>query len=136
MKISRFPLLKKTKQCKGKRLNITTVSSSAQTLVAAVLLLVGVLQGAIQGAQSSPARLDDEYQAHSDEDDDRRPYSFAWEASRHYHGLPDREHREERGPDGITRGVYRWGAGSVAREAAEGVEAGWNSPWWGWQCYL
>ncbi|XP_050690672.1 larval cuticle protein 16/17-like [Eriocheir sinensis] len=46
---------------------------------------------------------DDEY-----EEEDKRPYSFSWAASRHYNGAPDREHQEQRGEDGITRGVYRY----------------------------
>lgn len=45
---------------------------------------------------------DDEY-----EEEEKRPYSFSWAASRHYNGAPDREHQEQRGEDGITRGVYR-----------------------------
>jgi len=40
--------------------------------------------------------------------EDKQPYSFAWQASRHYNGAPDREHREQRGDDGITRGVFRY----------------------------
>lgn len=46
---------------------------------------------------------DDEY-----EEEDKRPYSFSYAASRHYNGVPDREHQEQRGEDGITRGVYRF----------------------------
>lgn len=42
------------------------------------------------------------------EEEERRPYSFAWAASRYYHGIPDREHQEQRGEDGITRGVFRY----------------------------
>uniref|UniRef100_A0A0P4WHS0 Cuticle protein 7 n=1 Tax=Scylla olivacea TaxID=85551 RepID=A0A0P4WHS0_SCYOL len=46
---------------------------------------------------------DDEY-----EEEPKRPYSFSWAAARHYNGDPDREHQEQRGEDGITRGVYRY----------------------------
>lgn len=67
---------------------------------------------------------DDEY-----EEEDKRPYSFSWAASRHYNGAPDREHQEQRGEDGITRGVYRWvaGQGGGTRGAGRGVAGrGWQ----------
>jgi len=44
----------------------------------------------------------------NDGSDEKLPYSFSWNAARHYNGAPDREHREERGEDGITRGVFRY----------------------------
>lgn len=42
-----------------------------------------------------------------EEEEIKRPYSFAWKASRYYNGVPDREHIEERDESGITRGVFR-----------------------------
>ena len=42
------------------------------------------------------------------EEDDKIPYSFSYAAARHFGGLPDREHTERRGPDGVTRGVFRY----------------------------
>ncbi|KAK8741149.1 hypothetical protein OTU49_002525 [Cherax quadricarinatus] len=42
------------------------------------------------------------------EDEPKRPYSFSYAASRYYNGAPDREHQEQRGEDGITRGVFRY----------------------------
>lgn len=58
----------------------------------------------------SHARPDLLHKGESDVEDDepKRPYSFSWAASRYYHGDPDREHKEERGTDGITRGVFRY----------------------------
>ncbi|RXG58616.1 hypothetical protein Avbf_07328 [Armadillidium vulgare] len=48
------------------------------------------------------------YEAPDEDYEEKRPYSFAWKASRYYNGAPDREHIEERNEDGITRGVYRF----------------------------
>ncbi|XP_045597659.1 larval cuticle protein 1 [Procambarus clarkii] len=42
------------------------------------------------------------------EEEPKRPYSFSYAASRYYNGAPDREHKEQRGEDGITRGVFRY----------------------------
>ncbi|XP_068220686.1 uncharacterized protein Cpr57A [Palaemon carinicauda] len=70
------------------------------------LLLLGVI------AEAVFARPDEgqAYQSDSQEEEEevKRPYSFAWAASRYYHGAPDREHQEQRGEDGITRGVFRY----------------------------
>ncbi|ROT68686.1 uncharacterized protein [Penaeus vannamei] len=66
------------------------------------------LLGLTSVALASPAKLPAAQPDDSFEDEPKRPYSFSWEASRHYHGAPDREHQEERGEDGITRGVFRY----------------------------
>lgn len=57
----------------------------------------------ILGTQGRPDKLQD-----SKEEQSKRPYSFKYTASRYHHGMPDREHEEVRGVDGVTRGVYRY----------------------------
>ena len=61
-------------------------------------MLVTVLLGLIEGFPTSPNDASEE---------EKIPYSFSYTASRHYGGVPDREHKESRGPDGVTKGVFR-----------------------------
>ncbi|XP_042894155.1 uncharacterized protein LOC122267984 [Penaeus japonicus] len=70
-------------------------------------ILLGLL-GLTALALANPAKLPASQPEDSYEEEPKRPYSFSWAASRHYHGAPDREHQEERGEDGITRGVFRY----------------------------
>ena len=62
-------------------------------------------------ASAFPEKLDaleEKLEEDDYEEELRSPYSFSWAAARYYNGDPDREHQEQRGEDGITRGVYRW----------------------------
>ncbi|CAL4080347.1 unnamed protein product, partial [Meganyctiphanes norvegica] len=58
----------------------------------------------VVAAQGRPDKLD----SLEEVKEVKRPYSFKYTASRYHHGIPDREHEEVRGVDGITRGVYRY----------------------------
>ncbi|KAG7174646.1 larval cuticle protein 16/17-like [Homarus americanus] len=77
-------------------------------------MLVLLLLGVMSVVAAFPEKLDDSNETHDDDDDNsyedepKRPYSFSWDASRYYNGAPDREHKEQRGEDGITRGVFRY----------------------------
>ncbi|XP_066937680.1 uncharacterized protein [Macrobrachium rosenbergii] len=68
------------------------------------LLLLGVIAVTVFARPDESQGLQND----SEEEEEKRPYSFAWAASRYYHGIPDREHQEQRGEDGITRGVFRY----------------------------
>lgn len=70
-----------------------------------MLMVLGVcITVAFGRPQEDQATTEDD----SEEEEDKRPYSFSYAASRYYHGIPDREHQEARGEDGITRGVFRY----------------------------
>lgn len=75
-------------------------------------VLAVVLLGTVCMAAAYPDKLRALDNSAEDDDDyieePKRPYSFSWTASRYYNGAPDREHKEQRGEDGITRGVYRY----------------------------
>merc|ERR1711970_1629393 len=59
----------------------------------------------VVGSHGRPDKLQDSLET---EEEVKRPYSFKYTASRYHHGIPDREHEEVRGADGITRRVYRY----------------------------
>lgn len=71
-----------------------------------LILLLSVL-GVCVGVFGRPDGVHVEAES-EEEEEPKRPYSFSWAASRYYHGAPDREHQEQRGEDGITRGVFRY----------------------------
>jgi len=89
-------------------MKITTVLPLAAALCVASSLAARLHHSDLLRLQREVELREQLEEALEDADEVKRPYSFAWEASRHYNGAPDREHREERGRDGITRGVFRY----------------------------
>ncbi|KAK4327871.1 hypothetical protein Pmani_001678 [Petrolisthes manimaculis] len=78
-----------------------------------ILLLAFVLLSCLTYTAAFPEKLqqeEGEYREEEidEEEEEKRPYSFAWTAARHYNGAPDREQQESRGQDGVTRGVFRY----------------------------